>query len=116
MLLENFGSYFVNVLLSVINGFIGLFLSPIVSSLNSLLSAFIYGYDEQILMFLHNINIVVSNVIVPNVVWVINLFPPFTFQVVLLLLGLWLFIWTYEFTAGIVIRVVKLIKDVVPLA
>lgn len=116
MSLDNFGGFFINIILSVINGFIGIFLSPIVSAINGLLSATIYVYNDDISIILSRIDVVVNNVIMPNLIWCINIFPPFTFQVMLLIFGLWLFTWGYEFTCGIVIRVVKLVKSVVPLA
>lgn len=114
MSLENFGMFFFNIGFSIANGFIGLFVYPIVSALNSLLSIFYPDYETTIVGILSGFTTIIDDVIAPSAVWVVNLVPPFTFNVCLMFLGLWLLVWEYELSVGIIIRILRFIKTTIP--
>lgn len=116
MLLQDFGLLFFNIAFAVFNSIITLFLRPIILGVNLLLSTFIEDYQVILANALNRLDVVINDVIIPNLAWVINLFPPFTFGVVLLFLGSFILIYTYEATYAVSIKVLRFIKSVVPMA
>ena len=114
MSLDNFGLFFFNIFIGVLNGFIDVLFSPIINGLNNILVSFFGNIliHDVILNFYD----VLNNYVIPTFSYFTNLIPPMTWNVILLNLTLYGLIYTFTLTIGLIFKAFRLIKEFVPFA
>lgn len=114
MLLENFGTYFFNILISLINGFINMLFSPIFNGINNVITSF-FG-NVLVSPVLLNFYDVLNDYVIVYIGYFTSIIPPLTWQVIVLGLDLFILVHAFELTFGLIFKALRLLKEFVPFA